>query len=59
MTGTVAGGTSTTVAKDTKPNRQSVSIATGAVVLMTEAARAGIVGNESCAGYYSDSGVHS
>ena len=50
MTGTVAGGTSTTVAKDTKLNGPSVSIASGAVVLMTKAARVGIVGNESCAG---------
>jgi len=50
MTGTVAGGTSTTVAKDTKLNGPSVSIASGAVALMTKAARVGIVGNESCAG---------
>jgi len=50
MTGTVAGGTSTTVVKDTKLNGPSVSIASGAVVLMTKAARVGIVDNESCAG---------
>jgi len=46
MTGTVAGGTSTTVANDTKLNGPSVSIASSAVVVMNEAAKAGIVGNE-------------
>ena len=42
--------TGTTAAKDTKLNGPSVSIASGAVVLMTKAARVGIVDNESCAG---------
>jgi len=46
VTSIVAGGTSTTGAKDTNLSERSVSIANGAVALMTEAAKAGIEDNE-------------